>query len=290
MKKTIILLILVLAVIAGLFALVSKYQAKLADRKAEEPGISQPAEQNIAPISKDDLIILNNPLPNQNVTSPLLIEGRARGSWYFEASFPINLYDENNNLIGQAVARAQGDWMTGNYVPFKAEINFNQATSSQGTIVLKKDNPSGLPEYDNELIVPIKFMPILEKTKIKVFFSNSRLDPEISCDRVFSVEREVVKTSAIARAALTELLAGPTASDQDGDFSTSLNPDIKIQSLNIKNGVATVDFDKQLESQIGGSCKVAAIRAQITETLKQFPTVNTVIISIDGRTEDILQP
>jgi len=35
---------------------------------------------------------------------------------------------------------------------------------------------------------------------------------------------------------------------------------------------------------------VAAIRAQIRETLKQFPTVDEVIISIDGRTEDILQP
>jgi len=35
---------------------------------------------------------------------------------------------------------------------------------------------------------------------------------------------------------------------------------------------------------------VTAIRAQITETLKQFPTVENVVISIDGRTEDILQP
>ena len=34
----------------------------------------------------------------------------------------------------------------------------------------------------------------------------------------------------------------------------------------------------------------AAIRVQITETLEQFPTVDSVIISIDGRTEDILQP
>jgi hypothetical protein len=35
---------------------------------------------------------------------------------------------------------------------------------------------------------------------------------------------------------------------------------------------------------------VAAISAQIRETLKQFSTVKGVIISIDGRTEDILQP
>jgi spore germination protein GerM len=45
-----------------------------------------------------------------------------------------------------------------------------------------------------------------------------------------------------------------------------------------------------LEFQVGGSCRVAAIRAQITDTLKQFPPVDEVIISIDDRTEDILQP
>jgi len=35
--------------------------------------------------------------------------------------------------------------------------------------------------------------------------------------------------------------------------------------------------------------RVSAIRAQITETLKQFETVNEVIVSIDSRVEDILQ-
>ncbi|MBA7661011.1 hypothetical protein ES703_69021 [subsurface metagenome] len=65
---------------------------------------------------------------------------------------------------------------------------------------------------------------------------------------------------------------------------------MRIQKLIIENGVAKIDFDEQLEFQVGGSCRVVAIRAQITETLKQFPTVDNVIISIDGRTEDILQP
>ena len=65
---------------------------------------------------------------------------------------------------------------------------------------------------------------------------------------------------------------------------------MRIQGLTIENGVAKVDFSEQLEFQVGGSCRVAAIRAQITDTLKQFPTVDSVVISIDGRTEDVLQP
>lgn len=129
-----------------------------------------------------------------------------------------------------------------------------------------------------------------ELMTVEVFFNNSKLDPEISCNKVFPVEREIPKTQAVARAALEELLKGATDVDKEQGFSTSVNPDVKIQSLSVENGVARVDFNEQLEFQVGGSCRVSAIRAQITQTLKQFPTVNSVIISIDGRTEDILQP
>jgi len=45
-----------------------------------------------------------------------------------------------------------------------------------------------------------------------------------------------------------------------------------------------------LEFQVGGSCRVSAIRAEIIQTLKQFSTIKEVIISINNRTEDILQP
>jgi len=77
-------------------------------------------------------------------------------------------------------------------------------------------------------------------------------------------------------------------------FVSNINSGVRIQKLTIDpptgGGIAKVDFDEQLEFQIGGSCRVAAIRAQITETLKQFPTIDSVVISINDRTEDILQP
>jgi len=129
-----------------------------------------------------------------------------------------------------------------------------------------------------------------ETIEIKVYFNNSELDPEFSCNKVFPVERQIPKTQAVARTALEELLKGATSADKENGFFSNINPGVKIQSLIIENNIAKVDFDEQLEFQVGGSCRVAAIRAQITETLKQFPTVDGVIISINGRTEDILQP
>lgn len=109
-------------------------------------------------LEKTELITMTNPLPNQLIASPLLITGEARGTWYFEASFPIKLYDENNSLMAVGIAQAQSDWMTTDFVPFQVEMIFsNTTTSTKGVLVLEKDNPSGLSEYDDQLIIPIKF-------------------------------------------------------------------------------------------------------------------------------------
>ncbi|MBU1146531.1 GerMN domain-containing protein [Patescibacteria group bacterium] len=130
-----------------------------------------------------------------------------------------------------------------------------------------------------------------ETTTVKVFFGNSIFDPEIlDCSKNFAVERTIPKTTAVAYAALEELLGGPTEDEKAEGYFTSINPDVKIQSLIVVNGIANVDFNEQLEYQVGGSCRVTAIASEIKETLKQFSTVTDVVISIDGRTEDILQP
>jgi hypothetical protein len=92
------------------------------------------------------------------VTSPLTVEGIARGSWYFEARFPVELRNSKGTVIAQTVAEAKGDWMTTNYVRFSATLNFSpQPAGSAGMLVLKKDNPSGLPQNGNELDIPIAF-------------------------------------------------------------------------------------------------------------------------------------
>jgi hypothetical protein len=96
------------------------------------------------------------PQANEILSGPIEIGGEARGSWYFEAVFPIWLIDENGEIIAQTSAWAQGEWMTEDFVPFKAEIEVPSDFSGNATLILKNDNPSGLPEYDKEIRVPIK--------------------------------------------------------------------------------------------------------------------------------------
>lgn len=234
-------------------------------------------------------VIINQPKSGQSVASPLEISGQARGTWFFEGSFPVKLLDKDRRQIAVVSVQAQGEWMTENWVEFGGTLSFVNSEAQDGWLVFQKDNPSGLAELDEQVEIPVK----IEKTdtaKVKVFFNNGKMDPEWSCYKVFPTEREVPKTKAIARAALEELLKGPTQTEKEAGFETNINPGVKIQNLTVENGVAKVDFDEQLEYQVGGSCRVAAISAQIHETLKQFSTVSQVIISINGRTEDILQP
>lgn len=112
--------------------------------------------EEVAPLKTANLQV-NVPLPGSTVQSPLYVEGQAVGNWYFEAVFPIKITDANGNILGQTTAHAQGDWTTTNFVPFKATLNFVTSTTPNGFLVLKNDNPSGLPQKDEIVELPIKF-------------------------------------------------------------------------------------------------------------------------------------
>jgi len=109
----------------------------------------------------NDNIILESPPANSTVSSPLVVKGQARGSWFFEASFPVFLTDWDGKIIAQGIAQAQGDWMTAEFVPFAATLSFTadkNAYSNRGSLILKKDNPSGMPSLDDALEVPVTIL------------------------------------------------------------------------------------------------------------------------------------
>ena len=102
---------------------------------------------------------LLSPLSDTRVVSPLTLSGQARGNWFFEASFPIELVDANGKTLAKGIAQAQSDWMTEDFVPFQAILTWSatSTTATSGVLILKKDNPSGLPEHDGSFEVPVMF-------------------------------------------------------------------------------------------------------------------------------------
>lgn len=101
--------------------------------------------------------IIFEPQANSIIESPLIVRGQARGFWFFEANLPISIIDENGKILAQVGAQAGSDWMTEEYVPFETELNFATTTTANGFLIVAKDNPSGLSEFDEEIRIPIKF-------------------------------------------------------------------------------------------------------------------------------------
>ncbi|KKW29900.1 MAG: hypothetical protein UY73_C0003G0012 [Parcubacteria group bacterium GW2011_GWA2_52_8] len=124
---------------------------------------SQTLDEDVAPQNQageseqNSNINVSSPQPNSVVSSPLIVTGEARGTWYFEASFPVKLYDANNNLLAQAPAQALSDWMTTDFVSFSVTLTFPTPSTQTGTLVLEKDNPSGLPQNDDSVSIPVSF-------------------------------------------------------------------------------------------------------------------------------------
>ncbi len=108
--------------------------------------------------AKDELIQLSWPLPYQVVESPLQIKGKAQGNWFFEGDFPVVLTDWDGLIIAQEPAQAQGEWMTEDLVGFQAELEFEKPElKDNGSLILQKDNPSGLPENADALEIQVFF-------------------------------------------------------------------------------------------------------------------------------------
>lgn len=143
MKKIIFILILVALVVSGYFIFIK---------------ISNAPTPPASPLIYKDLIEID--FPNRDagkISSPVIVRGVARGQWYFEASFPIQVLDEDGTILGSGIGQAQGEWTTTDFVPFTGEINFTKPKGQNGSIVFKKDNPSGLPANDDSVSIPVNF-------------------------------------------------------------------------------------------------------------------------------------
>lgn len=108
-------------------------------------------------------LYIHTPTMVTPISSPLTIKGHAPGNWFFEANAGLTLTDWDGLIIAEGYVMADGEWMTTDYVPFTGTLNFTtpfcqtEEYCKRGTVIFKKDNPSGLPEHDDAAEMTIKF-------------------------------------------------------------------------------------------------------------------------------------
>jgi hypothetical protein len=120
--------------------------------KEEQPAVTATSTYSNATA---DLITVDLPFPGAVTGKEFSVAGKARGTWYFEATFPVQVLDKDGAILAQVPAQAQSDWMTENFVPFRADIKIPDTYTGPATVILKKDNPSGIPEKDASVSFPI---------------------------------------------------------------------------------------------------------------------------------------
>jgi len=280
MKTLISIFTVLVVVILVSYFLVDKDQLKIIPNKTVE----------------NEFIKLTSPEINSEVKSPLEIKGEARGNWYFEASFPIKLLDANGQELATAIATAEGDWMTTDFVPFKATLNFSTPQTSTGTLVLIKDNPSGLPENDDSVQVPVKFGEVsnAKVRQVSLFYYNENKDKDSSGNVLCStsgleeVTREIPISLTPVQDTIRLLLKGNlTQEEKSRGISTEFPlSGFELVSANVSQNVLTLNFKDPNHKTSGGACRAGILWHQIEATAKQFGNFDSVKFS----PEDLFQP
>ena len=154
--KSIIMRLFVLAI---LVALLFFFIFSTSDEPETEPFVSYTN-------ASEDLIMVTSPALNEKISSPLAISGKARGPWYFEATAPVLLVDWDGRIIAESYITAQDNslielgtgWMTEDFVPFTGTLEFPvPSLYPRGALIFRNSNPSGLPENDRAVDIPIRF-------------------------------------------------------------------------------------------------------------------------------------
>lgn len=235
-----------------------------------------------------DSLRISSPIVGAMIESPVVITGEARG-WFFEGSFPISIVDENGATLTQGFASSQDDWMTDAFVPFRAELSFAPGNAKSGAIVFSQNNPADMEGSEIEQYeLPVSFQPQVGE-KITLYFNNSKMDPTtLSCETVYPVERAFLTSQDKSRDALSALLAGPNENEVANGYFSSISKEAVLRTISVRNGVMTLDFNEKLNT--GGSCQSQSVRAQIERTAQALGLAQSVIITVNGSSDNVLQP
>src|SRR3989338_4625619 len=304
--KIVLISIIVLFIgITGYMTLVKKLPEPVENKTIELPITQESIIENVAPYvdGVNGLPVITSISPVSGpIGTKVRIEGRNLAG--FETDFDVNFVRNDGLEIPQDVSSKWGERSCDEkQVPEKDCITFTLRSYCLGNLTIgsysgelhacetKKITPGvykvyakRIPEKSNE----VSFTITDENVEIKVYFINKTwftwykklIQAPDECNALIVMPKIIPKTEKVATAAINKLLEGPDKKMLQ--FSSNIPVGAKLNSLTITNGEARADFNDVLASNDDG-CSMTGRIAQIRETLLQFPTVKTVIISVNGK-------
>ncbi len=137
------------------------------------------------------------------------------------------------------------------------------------------------PDFQNSPIPPSK-KPV-DSTNVKIAMIQLNTKGDIGCgDSILYVSRVVPSTEEVLKAALSELFSIKTQYyGQSGLYNSLYKSTLRADKIEIVDGIATVYISGT--TSLGGECDDPRARAQIEQTVLQFPTIKSANIYINGK-------
>lgn len=207
--------------------------------------------------------------------NPLVISGRART---FENNVAVRARDAAGNTIAEGFTTSQGEM--GQHNPFRASL---WLTRDPGDRIVIQALEYSAKDGSETNVATVERPFSIEPIDARLFF------PDSTCTGVKPYVRRMPKTLSMARLLVEALMAGPTAAEKSGGAVAPFPSGSRVESVNLRDGVLTVDFNERLQN-VGGSCRAEMIRAAVTKTLEALPSVKRVVITAGGSEKMALQP
>jgi hypothetical protein len=176
-------------------------------------------------------------------------------------------YDYTNSsgqtVLAQWFERARFEWHPNNPEPYKVLL---------GRLGAELQPPGPGPGLVDRVKI---FMVALE--------DDGRSGKRIGCgDSIIPVTVQITPTPAPLRAALTEQLAFKDQFyGESGLYNALYQSDIRLDNVSITSGRATVILSGT--PRLSGVCDIPRVQAQIEETVRQFATVTSAEIFLNGK-------
>jgi hypothetical protein len=209
------------------------------------------------------------------VANPVVITGRART---FENSVALRVFDARGNVIGESFTTSTGEM--GQHNPFRGTV---WITSDPGRTITAE-----ALEYSAKDGSPQSIARVQKPFNVELIDAQLAFGTE-ACDNTVTSTRRMPKSLSHARLLVEALLRGPDLAERQQGLTSPFPQGSAVQSVNLRNGVLTVDFNERLRN-VGGSCPALMIRRTVTETLGRLPSVKRVVITAGGSEKLALQP